>query len=118
MTPSAAKAKGRAAQQYVRDRILEIFPGLEPGDVRSTSMGMGGEDIQLSPAARKLLGYQIEVKNKATSQHHTWYEQAETHGKHEPLLVVHRDRGKYLATVSLSHFLELLQLINNNKGTN
>lgn len=117
MTPSAAKQKGRLGQQYVRDRILETFPTLEPDDVKSTSMGATGEDVQLSPAARRLVPYQIECKNKATSQHHTWYEQAETHGKHEPLLVVHRDRGKYLATVSLEHFLKLIQQINNNKGT-
>lgn len=116
MRPSSAKQKGRAGQQYVRDAILKQFPTLEPDDVKSTSMGAQGEDVQLSPAARKLLPYQIEVKNKAASQHHTWYDQARTHGKYEPLLVVHRDRGLYLATISLEHFLNLIK--NNNKGTN
>lgn len=115
LTPAAAKAKGRNAQQYVRDRILETFPTLEPDDVKSTSMGASGEDVMLSPAARKLVPYQIEVKNKATSQIHTYYDQAKTHGKHEPVVVVHRDRGIYLATISLSHFLYLINTINNKK---
>jgi hypothetical protein len=107
MTPHAAKAKGRALQQAVRDKLLEVFPSLHRDDVRSTAMGQTGEDIQLSPAARRLFPYQIECKNKATSQVHTWYEQAASHGEHTPLLVVKRDRGATLAVVTLDHFLEL-----------
>ena len=53
-TASSSKAKGRLGQQEVRDKILKTFPELEPDDVRSTAMGQSGEDIQLSPRARKL----------------------------------------------------------------
>lgn len=63
----------------------------------------------MSPAARKLLPIQIEVKNKATSQIHTYYDQAKTHGKYEPVVVVKRDRGIYLATMSLDYFLFLIK---------
>jgi hypothetical protein len=77
-------------------------------------MGAGGEDIQLSPAARRSVSYQIEVKNKAASQIHTYYDQARSHGKYEPLVVVHKDRDIYLAIVSLDHFLSLLKDKNNN----
>lgn len=97
----------------VRDAILSTFPQLEPDDVKSTSMGATGEDVQLSPAARKLVPYQIECKNKATSQIHTYYEQAIQHGNHEPLVIVKKDRDIPLAIVSLEHFLNLLK--NNNK---
>lgn len=97
----------------VRDAILATFPQLEPDDVKSTSMGATGEDVQLSPAARRLVPYQIECKNKATSQIHTYYEQAIQHGNHEPLVVVKKDRDIPLAIVSLEHFLTLLK--NNNK---
>jgi hypothetical protein len=97
----------------VRDQILKTFPHLEADDVRSTAMGQSGEDVQLSPAARKVLPYQIEVKNKAKSQIHTYYDQAKSHGKYEPMVVVHRDRGIYLATVSLDNLLQLLQQIEN-----
>lgn len=79
-------------------------------------MGASGEDVQLSPAARKLVPYQIEVKNKATSQIHTYYDQAKTHGKYEPLVVVKKDRHIYLATISLDHFLELISNKNNKES--
>ncbi len=98
----------------VRDAILSTFPQLEPDDVKSTSMGATGEDVLLSPAARKLVPYQIECKNKATSQIHTYYEQAIQHGNHEPLVIVKKDRDIPLAIVSLEHFLNLLKN-NNNK---
>ena len=77
-------------------------------------MGASGEDVQLSPAARRLVPYQIECKAKATSQIHTYYEQAKTHGKHEPLVIVKMDYKKPLAIVELSHFLDLLKKANNN----
>lgn len=116
MRPASARQKGRMGQQAVRDTILKAFPELEPDDVRSTAMGQTGEDLQLSPAARKLLPLQIEVKNKATSQIHTYYDQAKTHGKYEPVVVVKRDRGIFLATVSLDYFLYLLRNNKNNEA--
>lgn len=116
LRPASAKNKGRLGQQGVRDAILNVFPELEPDDVRSTGMGQTGEDLQLSPAARKLLPIQIEVKNKATSQIHTFYDQAKTHGNYEPIVIVKRDRSIYLATMSLDYFLELLRE-KNNKST-
>lgn len=72
-------------------------------------MGSTGEDIQLSPAARKLFPYQTEVKNKATSQIHTFYAQAKQHGQYEPLVVVKMDRDIPLAIVSLDHFLHVVK---------
>lgn len=109
MTPQSAKSKGRNFQKLVRDWLLKAFPSLEQDDVRSTSMGAGGEDLQLSPAARKLIPYQIECKAKAKSQIHTFYDQAKTHGKHEPLVIVKQDRHIPLAIVSLEHFIQLLK---------
>ena len=107
--PSSSKAKGRRAQQAIRDAILDAFPQLEPDDVKSTSMGAPGEDVQLSSAARKLFPYQVESKAKAKSQLHTYYDQAKTHGKHIPLVVVKMDRKETLACVELSHFMELVK---------
>ena len=109
MTPSSARAKGRRLQQFVRDVLLKTFPSLEKDDVRSTAMGQGGEDVQLSPAARKLIPYQIECKNKARAQVSTWYAQASGHGDHEPLLVVKQDGSDPLAVVSFKHFVSLLE---------
>jgi hypothetical protein len=109
MTPRSAKAKGRKLQQIVRDLILKHFPSLGKDDVRSTAMGQGGEDVQLSTAARQLIPYQIECKNKARSQMHTWYSQAASHGDHEPLLIVKQDNDVILATVTLDHFMDLIK---------
>lgn len=82
---------------------------MEPDDVRSTSMGATGEDVTLSPAARKKVPYQIECKNKATSQVHTYYAQAKSHGTHEPLVIVKKDRDIVLAIVSFDHLLEMIK---------
>lgn len=108
MTPASAKAKGRNLQKWVRDLILYVWNTLEPDDVKSTSMGASGEDVQLSPAARRVIPYQIECKNKARSQIHTYYEQAKSHGDHEPLVIVKMDRDIPLAVVSAEHFFQLL----------
>jgi len=105
-------------QQWVRDIILKTFPSLEPDDVKSTSMGAGGEDVQLSPAARKLFPYQIECKSKATSQIHTYYEQAKTHGKHEPIVFVKMDRKEPLAIVSAKHYMEVIKKFNEDRSNN
>jgi hypothetical protein len=111
LTPQAAKGKGRRLQQWVRDKLLALFLQLEPDDVRSTSMGVIGEDLQLSPAARKFVPYQIECKNKARSQIHTYYDQAKSHGNHEPLVIVKQDRKEVLAIVRAEHFFELVKKV-------
>lgn len=110
--PASCKAKGRVHQQYIVKALLKTFPELQPDDIKSTSMGCGGEDIQLSPAARKLIPYQIEAKSKATSQLHTYYSQAKTHGKYEPLVIVKKNRSEVLVAMTLEHFLKLLKTIN------
>jgi hypothetical protein len=108
LKPSSAKAKGRAAQQYIRDKILELFPSLTELDVRSTSMGAGGEDIQMSTAAKALFPYKIESKHLAAMAIYGIYDQACSHkGIGEPLLVVRQNRSKPLAVVDFDYFLSL-----------
>jgi hypothetical protein len=80
-------------------------------------MGASGEDVTLSPAARKLIPFQIECKSKAKSQIHTYYEQAKTHGPHEPLVVVKMNYKEPLAIVQLGVFVEMLKKYNENKRT-
>jgi len=109
MKTASGKAKGRKLQQVVRDKILEAFPVLEPDDVKSTSMGAGGEDVQLSPAARKLMPYSIECKARASISVYAWYQQAKTNAPKgmEPLLVIKQNYGKPLVVVDLDHYMEL-----------
>lgn len=116
MKPQSAKAKGRGFQQRVRDLLLSAFLTLEPDDVKSTSMGASGEDVMLSPAARKVFPYQIECKAKARAQVYTWYEQAQTHGSHEPVVFIKQDRKKPLVVVDAEHFIKLVQNANQNQN--
>ena len=59
MKIKSAKAKGRNLQNLVRDKLRSIFVGkvLEEDDIKSQTMGMSGEDIVLTPAAKKLIPY-------------------------------------------------------------
>lgn len=56
------KALGREGQKKVRDILLSAFPDLEEDDIYSRPMGSPGEDLMLSPAARKHLPFDIEIK--------------------------------------------------------
>lgn len=111
MKPSSAKAKGRKLQQWVRDLILSIHKGLEQDDVRSTSMGAGGEDIQLSPAARKLVPLSIECKSIARFAGYKFYDQAKENcpKKAEPIVVVKADRRDPLVMVDAKWFFRTMK---------
>ena len=110
MKPQSAKAKGRNLQKWVRDLLLENFPSLEPDDVRSTSMGCGGEDLQLSPAARKLFSFSIECKNVERLNVYDAYDQASANsGDYEPLLIMKKNRKKPLVVMDAEHFVELIK---------
>ena len=109
MKTSSAKAKGRRLQQKVRDLLLETFTELEPDDIRSTSMGVSGEDLQLSPAARKLIPFAIECKNQEKLNVWDSLKQAEENsGDYDPVLIFKRNRSKTYAVVNIEKFIELI----------
>ena len=111
MKPRSAKNKGKRLQNKVRDLILEKFnTKLEPDDVRSITMGDSGEDILLSPAARKLFPFSVECKNQEKLNIWSSLEQAEGNsGNHPPLVIFKRNRSK---TYAVLEFDELLKLLN------
>ena len=109
MNPQSAKAKGRKFQQQVRDLLLENAPELEPDDIRSTSMGCGGEDLQFSPAARRRYGISIECKNQEKLNVWSAFEQAEANsGNHEPVLFMKKNRKKPVVVIDAEYFISLL----------
>lgn len=108
LTPQSAKAKGRRLQQFVRDAILARFPSLQPDDVRSTSMGASGEDILLSPAARAVVPFSIEVKNQQRMNIWAALEQAAS-GDHPPMVVFSRNRSEVYAALRFEDLLGLLE---------
>ena len=112
MKTSSAKAKGRRFQQYIRDLVRTSF-NLEEDDVRSTSMGCGGEDVQLSPRARKFFPYSVECKNVEKLNVWKAYEQScENCKDYEPILFMKKNHSIALAVVSAEHYFELLRRLN------
>ena len=107
----AAKAKGRGGQNEIRDKLLETFTEFEPDDIKSTTMGDTGEDIQLSPAARKKLPIAIEVKRRKSGMKmaYDYIEQASKHGKGEPVVFFRADRKDWITMISIDHYMELLR---------
>lgn len=71
-------------------------------------MGAGGEDVQLSPAAREKFNFNIECKNRAAIAVFKDYEQAKTHGLSEPLVVLKQNGSKPLALVDAEFFIDLI----------
>lgn len=112
MKPSSAKAKGRLACQEARAALLAAFPELAPDDVLVTSSGAPGEDLLLSPRARALMPFSIEVKNQERLQIHAALKQAEAHASKRPgslpILIFRRNRTELHVALKLSDFLKLI----------
>ena len=109
MKPRSAKNKGKRLQNQVRDLILEKFHQLEEDDVRSTTMGDSGEDVLLSPAARKLFPFSVECKNQEKLNIWDSLNQAEENsGDYDPVLIFKRNRSKTYAVVNVEKFIELI----------
>lgn len=110
MRPQSCKAKGRRLQQLIVSDLLERFPHLGDDDVRSTSMGAHGEDVQLSAAARRLIPYSFEAKNQERINIWSAIEQSETNkpsGTHS--IIVFKKNGQ--AAYAAIKWSELLNLI-------
>ena len=113
MKIKSAKAKGRNLQNLVRDKLRSIFvdlwtkmPRLEYDDIKSQTMGMGGEDIILSPIAKKLIPYSFECKN--TERLNLWgsLQQCEDNCEdREPVLIIKRNRSEVYAVMKFDAFL-------------
>lgn len=112
MKTSSAKAKGRALQKWVRDKLLEWFPTLDADDVRSTSMGAQGEDIQLSAKARNQFPFTVECKNQeGFKKIYDAYEQAKNNVTKNtlPVVIIKSNRKVPLAIVDAEFFIEAMQ---------
>lgn len=108
---SSAKSKGRLLQQWVVSKLYDCFPFLEEGDLKSTSMGANGEDIQMSPAARRAIPLSIECKARESIAVYGWLTQAKTNCPKgcEPVLVVKQNRSKPLVIVDADYFFNLIR---------
>ena len=110
-SPKSSKAKGRRLQNMVRDKLRAAFSSsLEEDDIKSQTMGMTGEDIVLSPAARKLIPYSIECKNVERLNVWQCLKQTEdnTHEDCAPALVIKRNQQSPYIMVPLDIWIALI----------
>lgn len=111
MRPQSAKSKGRRLQQLVCRALLDAFPAmLTEDDVRSTSMGAGGEDVLLSPRAQELIPFSFEAK--CCERLNVWsaLEQARSNcpSHRTPCVVIKKNRTDAHAVLPLDVFVRLL----------
>jgi len=110
MKTRSAKSKGRRLQNKIKELLLESFKELEPDDVRSAIMGETGEDIKLSPAARRQIPYSFECKNQEKINIWESLNQAEENsGDYPPVLIFKRNRSKTYAVLELEDFIDLIK---------
>jgi len=111
MKTKSKKAKGRALQKWVVKQILDRFSELQPDDVRSTSMGVSGADVQLSPLAQSVFNFSVECKNRASFK--TLYaivEQAEKHDIEKiPLGVIKQNSSTPLVILYAEDFFDIIE---------
>ena len=109
MKTAARKAKGRRLQQWFRDLLIETLE-VDPDDVRSVSMGAGGEDILMSKAARDRFPFSVECKNSERLNLWAAWDQAnQNKGIYSPLLVVKRNGSQPLIVIEADIFMELVK---------
>jgi hypothetical protein len=71
-------------------------------------MGMSGEDIVLSPAAKRVIPYSFECKNQERLNLWGSLEQAEGNSQDRQPVLVKRNRSKVYVALDFEHFLELI----------
>ena len=106
MKTSSAKNKGRTLQKWVVQQLIETF-NIHPEDIKSCSMGAGGEDVVMARSARQRFPYSIECKNVERLNVWDAYDQAcANSGDYEPLLVMKKNRKKPLVVMDAEHFIK------------
>ena len=113
----SSKAKGRRLQNYVRDILRNIFikewkkyPKLEEDDIKSQTMGMTGEDIVLSPAAKKIIPFSFECKNQERINIWAAMRQAESNsGSRTPIVVIKRNRTNPYVVLDFNEFIKIIR---------
>ena len=107
----SSKAKGRRLQNYVRDMLREIYNQLHPDDIKSQTMGMTGEDIVRSPAAKEVCTFSFECKNVERLQIWRAIEQCEANKPDcsAPAIVFKKNGKEPYVAVPFTVFCDMLQ---------
>ena len=106
MKTSSAKNKGRTLQKWVVEKLIETF-NIHPEDIKSCSMGAGGEDVIMARAAREFFPFSIECKNVEKLNVWEAYEQAKNNcNGYEPIVVMKKNHKKPLLVIDAEYFIE------------
>ncbi len=107
MKTQSAKAKGRNLQKWVVQQLIETFD-IHPEDIKSCSMGAGGEDVVMARAAREKFPFSVECKNVQKLNVWDAYEQAQANSNgYEPIVVMKKNHKKPLVVIDAESFIEL-----------
>ncbi len=115
---SSAKQKGRAYQQEVIKLICSIFETLELDDLISRSSGSNGEDIIMSPHARRTVGdFSIECKHhaKGLTLAYDALEQAKAQKKGIALACLRNNHKRSIIAMYAEDFFALLRGLKDGK---
>ena len=109
MKTQSAKAKGRNLQKWVVNKLIEEFD-IHPEDIKSCSMGAGGEDVVMARAAREKFPFSVECKNVEKLNVWDAYEQAKANSSgYEPIVVMKKNHKKPLVVLDAEHFIEIIK---------
>ncbi len=71
---------------------------------------MSGEDIVLSPAAKKVIPYSFECKNQERLNLWKSLEQAESNCEdRNPVLIFKKNRSKVYVALEFDHFIDMIE---------
>tara|TARA_B100000787_G_scaffold166099_2_gene150806 strand:- start:952 stop:1440 length:489 start_codon:yes stop_codon:yes gene_type:complete len=108
MKTQSCKAKGRRLQQQIVEDLYSKFD-LGEGDLRSTPMGSGGEDVQMSARAMQLIPFSFEAKNQERLNIWSALEQSEHNcNGRRPVVVIKKNNKKPHAVITWDTFLSLV----------
>ena len=106
MKTQSAKAKGRNLQKWVVERLIETFD-IHPEDIKSCSMGAGGEDVVMARAAREKFPFSVECKNVEKLNVWDAYEQAKANSNgYEPIFFIKNNHKKPLVVIDAEYFIK------------
>ena len=109
MKARSAKAKGRKLQNLVVKELRKAYPELEEDDIKGQVMGMSGEDVVLSPLAKRLIGLSFECKNQERLNLWDSLSQAENNCEERtPVLVFKRNRSDTYAAIPFEFLIKLI----------
>ena len=118
MKAKSAKAKGRKLQNLVVESLRAAFIELEDDDIKSQIMGVSGEDIVMSPLAKRTIGMSFECKNQERLNLWDSLEQAELNCEDRcPVLVFTRNRKPIYAALPFEEFIKQIKEKKNEKNT-